>query len=73
MPISGVSIFQDPISRPLNIRLATAGPVVARGRALIGQEIEALFRQKLEDELTFYVNSAYDGASWWSSVQEVAV
>ncbi|WCP15052.1 hypothetical protein sphantq_03507 [Sphingobium sp. AntQ-1] len=42
------------------------------GRSLTGPEIEALFRQKLEEELNFYVNSAYEDASWSSSVPDVA-
>ncbi|MFL0418121.1 hypothetical protein ACH0CP_15870 [Sphingomonas sp. 179-I 2A4 NHS] len=42
------------------------------GRALTGTEIEAIFRQKLEEELSFYVHSAYENAPWSSSVPEVA-
>lgn len=42
------------------------------GRPLTGAEIEAIFRQKLEEELTFYIHSAYENASWSSSVCEVA-
>ena len=42
------------------------------GRALTGHEIEALFRAELERELIFYVQSAYENASWSTSVQDVA-
>lgn len=42
------------------------------GRVLTGPEIEALFRAELEAELNFYVHSAYEDASWSSSVPEVA-
>ncbi|WP_242146106.1 hypothetical protein [Sphingomonas sp. BAUL-RG-20F-R05-02] len=42
------------------------------GRRLSGPEIEALFRAELEAELTSYVHSAYENASWSSSVPEVA-
>lgn len=46
--------------------------LLEHGRPLTGIEIEAIFRQTLEEELSFYVNSAYENASWSSSVQEVA-
>ncbi|WP_375397910.1 hypothetical protein, partial [uncultured Sphingomonas sp.] len=42
------------------------------GRRLTGPEIEALFRAELEAQLSFYVHSAYENASWSSSVPEVA-
>ncbi len=42
------------------------------GRRLTGPEIEALFRAALEAELMSYVHSAYENASWSSSVPEVA-
>lgn len=42
------------------------------GRTLTGAEIEALFRAKLEEELSFFLHSAYENASWSSSVQDVA-
>ena len=42
------------------------------GRLLTGPEIEALFRAELEAELKFFVHSAYENASWSSSVPEVA-
>lgn len=42
------------------------------GRRLTGPEIEALFRAELEAQLNFYVHSAYENASWSSSVPEVA-
>lgn len=42
------------------------------GRRLTGPEIEALFRAELEAELNFYVHSAYENASWSSSVTEIA-
>jgi len=42
------------------------------GRLLTGTEIEALFRTELESQLKFYVHSAYEDASWSSSVPEVA-
>jgi hypothetical protein len=42
------------------------------GRLLTGAEIEALFREELERELSFYVHSAYEDAAWSSSVLDVA-
>jgi hypothetical protein len=46
--------------------------LLEHGRPLTGAEIEAIFRQTLEEELSFYVNSAYENAPWSSSVQDVA-
>ena len=46
--------------------------MLENGRPLTGAEIEAIFRQKLEEELSFYIHSAYENASWSSSVCEVA-
>lgn len=46
--------------------------MLEEGRRLTGPEIEALFRNALEAELTSYVHSAYENASWSSSVPEVA-
>ena len=46
--------------------------MLENGRPLTGTEIEALFRAELKAELSFYVHSAYEDASWSSSVPEVA-
>lgn len=46
--------------------------MLENGRPLTGAEIEALFRQKLEEELRFYVHSAFENAGWSSSVPDVA-
>jgi hypothetical protein len=51
---------------------ATVDTMLENGRTLTGTEIEALFRAELESELRFYVHSAYENASWSSSVPEVA-
>ena len=51
---------------------ATVDAMLEDGRTLTGTEIEALFRAEIEAELRFYVHSAYEGASWSSSVPEVA-
>ncbi|WP_156029006.1 hypothetical protein [Sphingobium sp. DC-2] len=40
---------------------------------LTGDQIEAIFRQELEDELTQALHDAYENASWSSSIAECAV
>lgn len=42
-------------------------------QTLTGAEIEVLFRQELEAELTRNLHDAYENASWSSSVAEAAV
>jgi len=42
-------------------------------QALTGDEIEAIFRQELEAELTRNLHDAYENAPWSSSVGEAAL
>jgi hypothetical protein len=51
---------------------SSVGTMLEDGPRLTGPEIEALFRAALEGELAAYVHSAYENASWSSSVPEVA-
>ena len=52
---------------------AELGKVVGYERTLTGEEIEAIFRHKLQKELSFWMTSAYEDEAWSSSVLEVAL
>jgi hypothetical protein len=52
---------------------AELGKVVSYERTLTGEEIEAIFRHKLQKELGMWMTSAYEDEAWSSSVPDVAL
>jgi hypothetical protein len=69
-PVSPTTVTHMPAAHA--VVKSNVGAMLKQGRPLTGAEIEALFRAELERERRSYVQSAYENASWSSSVPEVA-